>query len=202
MASLDKVAIANRALLNIGVTDTIESFTEDSTEAEAIEAIYEHARRVTLAAYDWSFARARATLTQHATAAPTTDWAYRYEYPTEALVIRRLVNPLGPTAEATPFEIEVVTSAEQRTILTDLEDAEAVYTANISNVELFSEHFAEALAAQIAVMIAYGITKKRSVRADAVSAYAELIRIAPTHDSNESIQRKPREAEWITAREA
>lgn len=202
MALADKVDIANLALQNIGISTTIESFTENSNEAQTINRAYDQARRVALEAFDWGFARARITLTQHAEDAPATDWAYRYQYPTGAIIVRRLTNPLGPKNDKVPFAIEVLPDDEQKTIVTDLEDAEAVYTADISNTELFSEHFVESLAAQIAVRIAYPLTKKRSVRSDAISAFQDLIKRAPAHDANESGPRTPRDAPWIEARDA
>ncbi len=145
MVSISPVRIGNMALSHIGTTATIEAFTENSVEARQINLWYDFSRQQALEAMDWNFARKRQFLALHSDDPPTYDWLYRYQYPSGALVIRRLVNPLGLEANVVPFRVENSSDGETKTVLTNLEDAEAEYTFDLTSTSLFSPLFVEAL---------------------------------------------------------
>ena len=201
MASISKVQIGNFALSNVGAGSTIESFTEDSAEAKEIDLWYEWSRLVVLEKFDWSFARVRRVLTPHADAPPEGLWGFRYQYPADAVRIRRLVNPLGPKADVIPMDIELSLDGLTKTILTNLSAASAVYTLDLNTTSLFSPHFVDAFAARLGAQIAFALTAKRSVRGDLITLFNSLIIEAPAHDANETFQGPPRDADWIEFRE-
>jgi hypothetical protein len=194
------VQIANLALANLGNSNTIESFTEASKEAKLANTWYDHSRLAVLEAMDWNFARKRLPLSQAPTDAPEGVWAYRYDYPADCIAARELENPSGPTADTVPFEIELDPDTGLKSIVTDLATAKLIYTTDVSSVFLFTPYFILALAAFLSINIAFPITGKRTIVKDMAERYTYMISMAEGNNSNEGVGRKPREAEWIRAR--
>jgi hypothetical protein len=198
MASISKVKICNMALSSVG-KGTIEAIDEDSAEANQCDLWYDHARQEALEAYDWSFARKRDTLSEHSDD-PPDQWTYRYTYPADCVALRRLWNPSGEEDDAVPYEIETDDENEVKTVLTDQEDAVAVYTFDCETTTLFSKHFVKTLAANLAHYIAYALTGKRGIQDSMLSRYNGYIRSASGQNANEKVDAPPREAEWIRGR--
>lgn len=198
VATISPTAIANMALSHIG-KGTIEDIDlEQSAEAKACSLWYGFSHQQALRAHDWSFARKRIALATHNDAAPD-DWAYRYQYPADCLALRHLINPLGRTAAAIPFKVEISDDGT-KSILTDLEQASALYTFNQQTTSLFSPFFTEMFSFLLAHHIAFGLTGKRDLRSDMFTIYRSMKEQAPAYDANEGIQDDPREAPWIEAR--
>lgn len=202
MATISSVRIANMALSNIGARSTIESFDEQSPEARECKLWYDWARRQTLESFDWNFASRRAALALHSEDAPKNVWTYRYQYPASCLVAREIVNPLGPRADAVPFEVENDATGEQKTILTDMEGAILRFTFDLTTPSLFSSYFVTTLSHLLGYYIAFPLTGKLDIKAGMLEVYNRLILTAPAFNANERVDRAPREAEWIRARDA
>lgn len=212
--SIGKVKIGNMALSNIGARSTIEDLAEVTSEAKAINLWYDFARVQTLEAFDWSFARKRLTLALHADDPPDGVWGFRYQYPADALILRFIQNPTrtgstdtifsrrtdSDTGDAIPFQIEVDDAKETKTILTNLEDAVAVYTFDLETTTLFSGLYVETLAANLAYHIAMGLTGKSEIRKEQYERFLELLQFAPASNANEEVSKPPRDAEWIRGR--
>lgn len=211
--TISKVKIANMALSNISAS-SIESLTENSAEAQAVNTWYDFARRQVLESFDWSFARKRLTLALHADDPPTDIWGFRYQYPADCIVLRYLQNPTLTgtvykiyelrsnidTTDAIPFSIEVDDAKESKTILTNLEDAVAIYTFDLETTSLFSPLFIETLAANIGYHIAQPLTGKSELRQEQYERFAELLAFAPSANANEEVPKPPRDVDWIRAR--
>lgn len=197
MAALSAVQIGNLALSNVGSKSSIESLDERSTEAKRIKQWYDVSRKQALEAFDWSFARKREILSLSGDD-PPDQWAYRYDYPADAIAVRKLWNPLGETADAVPYALE--TSSGRKTILTNMEYAVAVYTCDVTDASLFSMHFAMTLSYLIAFYIAMSLTGKRTIKKDCLDVYNQMIMTAPAQNANENVDEPPREAEWIRGR--
>ena len=204
---LSSTGIGNMALSHIGARSKIESLEEVSSEAAEINLWYDWSRRQVLEAFDWGFARRRLALALHGDTISTTTgdplagvWGYRYQYPADCIVMRKIQNPNAPPDDATPFDIETNLDGTQKTILTDLQDAVGVYTYDAVSPTLFSPFFVSTLSHLIAHYVAFPLTGKRNIKGDELQIYQELIRIAPAHSANESVSPPPREAEWIRAR--
>lgn len=200
MAAISAVGIANMALSNIGDASTIQSFSEKSPQAKQCDLWYDYSRRQVLEAYNWSFARKRLVLATHSDAPPELTWAYRYQYPSDCIKARFIENPLGPTADAVPFEIENSLDGTVKTILTNMDDATLVYTFDLTATNLFSAHFVECLSHAIAFHIALALTGKRTIKSDMLTVYNRLILSAPAQNANEQVEEPPRDADWIRGR--
>jgi len=196
------LSIANMALSSIG-QGAIVSLAENSAAGNACSLWYDFCRLQTLAAYNWSFARKRATLTEadeDDDPPPEDVWLYRYVLPTDCVAVREVVNPLGPSADAVPYALEQSTDGLTKTLLTNLEDAQIVYTANVTLINMFTPFFIDCLAACIAYRIAYTITGSLDVRNEAGKYFVSILRTAPAQDGNETVEQAPRDSEAIRAR--
>lgn len=198
--SISPVKIGNMALSNIGSGSTIESMDENSIEAKQIKLWYDFARKQALSALDWNFARKRLVLATHSDDAPELEWAFRYQYPVDALVIRRLVNPSGPKAKPVPYVVENSADGAEKTILTNLEEAEAVYTFDNTNTIMYSADFVNAFAFLLATYISFILTSKRSIKSDNMQLYVNTLRLAQAHNANEKVDDEPKDADWISGR--
>ena len=200
MATISKVRICNMALSKVGAKSTIESLSEASAEANECELWYDWSRLQTLEASDWSFARRRLTLATHSDAPPTDLWGYRYQYPSDCVSFRRLVNPLGRQADPVPFEIELDLTQDNRSILTDLEDAVGVYTMDLETVALYSPLFVEMLSYALASRLAMPLTGTETIEERMALRFASMQAIAHAANANEQALPPSDDADTILAR--
>lgn len=197
--TLSKVAIANLALSHLG-SHSIASFTEGSSEADQVNTWYDYCRQEVLEAYNWSFARKRIDLALSSSAAPTQEWSYRYQYPADCVAMRYLVNAQNPEGDAIPFSIEMEDDGISKSIVTNLNDAEAVYTFDQTNTAVFTPLFALALSYLLAAHTAYALTGKEKLGPEMLQIYQGTVMMAAARNSNENRDAPPREAEWIRNR--
>ena len=193
------VPVANMALSHLGLTTKIEAADEDSVAASEMRSFWDHARKQTLKAYDWGFARKRITL-ETDTEAPPDEWAYRYKYPVNCIAIRRIINPLGEDAAPIPYLLELNETGERNTILTNAEEARARITFANPPVELYSPHFELCISHLLAHYTAVALTGKRAYQKDQGDLYRANIVVAGAHDAREDREPERKDAEWITAR--
>lgn len=200
MAVISNVRICNMALSNIGAKSTIESLTENSAEAKECSLWYDYSRLQTLEIYDWNFARRRLTLTTHSDDAPSGVWEYRYQYPSDCVNLRKLQNAGGDLIDPIPFEIELDDNLDNKSIVTDLDEAIAVYTMDLTEVSLFSPLFVDMLSFAISSHLAFALTGKQELRREMIGNFQSLQRVAPASNANEQMLPPPKEAPWIRDR--
>ena len=188
------------ALSHIGARSTIESFTENSAEARQINLWYEYSRLQALESFNWNFALKRITMAVHSEAAPTDVWTYRYQYPADCITAREIVNPAGKLADAVPFDIEIDATGNEKTILTDVQDAKLLYTYDVQAPTIFSAFFVEVLSHLLAYHICFSITGDLKIKAAQLQIYTALMSKAPAYNANERMEAAPREASWIRGR--
>lgn len=195
--------ICNQALSHIGARAALEDFTTELTaEAEQCNLWYDFSRKQALAVHNWTFARYRKALALHGVAAPAGLWSFRYQYPSDCIKLVRLIHPAGRQADAIPFEIESVQQAGAftKSILTDLDNATALYTFDVTDTTIFTPFFVELLAYLIAYHIAYALTGKREIEKDMITIYSNLTTLAPKVDAEEGLDEKVRDADQIRVR--
>lgn len=81
--ALSPVALCSRALMKIGAKP-IQSFYDDTAEAEFAIALYMPTRDALLSAYPWRFAVTQTTLARLSDA-PIADYSYAYQLPNDCL---------------------------------------------------------------------------------------------------------------------
>lgn len=197
--AISTVQIANFALSKIGTDSTIESLTENSAEAKACNLWWEHTRKQTLAAFNWTFAEVRATLAAHGDD-PSDDWAYRYVYPVDCVKARFIFNPVGRKADPVEYKIEQSTNGT-KSILTDEASAILLYTADVTVPSLYTEFFIETLATVLGSHIAFPLTRKINLARLLAGEAQQMFKVAPAMDAVEGQDSAPRNADHTRARE-
>lgn len=81
--ALSPVALCSRALMKIGA-QPIQSFYDDTAEAEFALALYQPTRDALLSAYPWRFACVQTTLPQ-LEIPPLADFSYAFQLPNDCL---------------------------------------------------------------------------------------------------------------------
>jgi len=195
----DKVVISNMALSRIGSKSTIESLTEETVAARVCRLWYDAARRASLEAFNWSFARKSGLLAPHSVAAPSNRWVYRYIYPSDCVAPRLIENPLGVEADAVSYEVETAGN-ETLSIVTDQETPYLIYTFDLTNTDLFSLHFVAMVSTKLGELINSELSGKTSVAGRLEKRFSELRLEAPTMDASGQIAKKERDASWIRER--
>jgi len=197
--SVSEVLICNMALSHVG-EGSIESLDEGTAASNACRLWYSFARRQALELNDWSFARKRLTLATHSDDPPSGVWEYRYQYPSDCVMFRKIQNPVGDAADPVPYEVEIDDDDETRSIITNLDDAIGVYTFDLTQVGLFSTNFITLLSYGIASMVAYTLTGKLSRQEKMQEIHQYLASVASASNANEQSAPPPPEADWVAGR--
>jgi hypothetical protein len=222
------VDIANLALANLGDPATVSSLSppDGSAQAQHCARFYPIARTSAIEQAAWDFASTRAYLALVSN--PWSMWRYAYAMPSNALSVisilpkeaisdysERACAPDGfiqwpagyfpPSADSiyTPQPFSIETFNGQLVILTDVCDAVARYTFDVSDTTKFSGLFTEALAWKLASMLAGPMIKGDAGAAQAVRCMQMFNVIKGQAESSDANQRqiKPHVATpWIVGR--
>lgn len=193
--------ICSLALLRIGQRQVIDDLDEDSVEAQVSKLLYEQTRDFVLASHPWAFATKRDDLAV-VSGETRTAWKYVYALPTDCINPRYIHTGSripGPD-ERIPFAIEHNAGTTSRVLLTDMEDAELVYTAKIETVALFSPHFVDTLAWKLAAEFALSIPVKPQLGLVAEQKFEASLRMAAAVEMNAQREDQPPDSEFIRAR--
>ena len=195
--------IANLALSHLGMGVEIASLdTEKSAEAMACRRFYDTARQEVLRDFAWPFATAFATLGLLGSS-PTEEWAYSYGYPSDCLEFRRIVSGTRNDTHQSRIPYRIVYGASARAIYCDRANAQAEYTADVSETGRYPADFVNALALRLAVYVAPRLTAGDpfKVGARAAQLYSMAITKAQANAANEEQVENLPESEFIRARE-
>ena len=193
-----QVQIAKLALQHVGDRFDISSLTEFTPEAEQVNLIFNDTRDALLRQHPWNFAK---KFVSPATVAGTVPggWTFMYLYPTDAVRILGITNPLGRGQP--PIEFEVArNAANNRVLLCDQESAEIVYTARVTTTEDFDAEFTMALSYSLAAKLAMPLTGDRGIAGELEKLATIYCNSAWETDASEGIEPAKPEADWITAR--
>ena len=194
-----EVQIARLALQSIGDRFDIASLTEASPEAEQVNLVFNNVRDMVLREHPWKFARKYSTPASLSGVVPG-NWDYMFAYPSDALRVLRIVNPLGDDQPPIRFEI-ARNSSDARVILCNESEPTLEYTQQITDPQQFDPQFITALAYRLAQYIAMPITGDRQIMADMKQLADAEISKAQSTDANEGFEApRPAEATWIAAR--
>ena len=197
-----RVQIGRLALQHIGDRYDINSLTEDSPEAEQVNLVFEDAREALLREHPWKFAKKYTTPAQLA-GTPPAQWGYQFAYPTDAVRVWEIVNPLGRRRPPIPFDKAVIEVAgnDVQVLLADISEPEFMYTANVSEPNRFDANFSLALSWRIAELICIPITGDRDLRTTMRNEADTEVGLAMEADSNEGVEpSKAQDPDWIRVR--
>lgn len=200
--SVSDVQIAKLALSHVGDRYDITSLAEATPEAEQVNLVFEPARDALLREHPWRFAT-RYVSPAALSGTPPAGWAYMFTYPSDAVLVRKLVHPLDPTGRTLPplRWAASVNSAGAKVILTNEAEPEITYTAKVTDAAQFDAAFVMALSWRIAQMIAQPITGEASIVQRVARDGEYWIGQAKMQDANEGSDMEHDQApDWIRAR--
>lgn len=175
--------LCNLALGHLG-EGRITSLDEDTAAARACALHYSLTRDEMLRSHRWNFATKRAELSRLADA-PLFGWEYAYQLPSDFL--RALeVNE----SEAGDF-ISEEWKIEGHNLLTDAEEVQLIYIAQVVDEGLFDSLFVQAFALKLAVVLSETIHGTTGKTAELMQAYTSVMApLARRVDANEGRRRK------------
>lgn len=144
----------NVALGLIGQKQFVTTLADNTPQAINCAVFFQKTRGEVLEAFEWRWATRRATLAVISTAA-RTGWEYVYAAPADMVRPRFIyAGTLTPSAsQRVAYDIEDGnTDTTGRVILTDEEDAELVYVADLG-IGYFTQLAADAVSWQLAVYL-------------------------------------------------
>lgn len=165
------IEICNLALFRVG-TATIQSLDDTTKSAIACKTLLPFARDAVLRSFDWGFAKKRLNLALLPDTYSGFDFAY--QYPTDAICLRKITDVDGSFTSVAwdwntmqykksgkvKYEVGVNSALNSNFILTSKELAEVVYTARVTNANLYDALFIEALAWKLAADLAMPLLNK------------------------------------------
>lgn len=162
---MTEVELLNTCLSYLGIRAKIVAADEDSVEARACLTHWAGLRDLSLRLHDWNFARVTArleTAPDPLDGTPPTRWRYRHALPEDCLQLRRL----NGRAVGAPDEFCEIAAergdgdAVVAVLYSDLDPADATYTARVSDVARWDAGFADAMAWGLAARVCYELTSR------------------------------------------
>lgn len=200
--AVSDVQIAKLALQHLGDRFAIESLTEASTEAEQINLVYENVRDSLLREHPWKFAL-RYTSPAALSGTPPAQWGYMYTYPSGALRVWRIINPLDPRGNLLPPLKWTIgrNASNAKVILTDEEEPEFEYTAQVTDATEFDANFVMAFSWRLAEIVARPLTMDENITERVRRESIIQIGQAKQNDSNEGVtEEQNRDPDWLRSR--
>jgi hypothetical protein len=203
-----EIEIVNLALAAAGATKLLAGDLATAAGAEAGfgRTFYPQRRDELLEDFRWFFSTRRAALAL-LEGVTRTDWGYVYALPADCRTAQQVVLPgmRNPRPEdsipfqleagdapAVPVEDDPLSQEPTATVLLcDLEAAELIYTANVTNPGRFSALFTAALGERLAIDFATHLTKKADLAAAAERRFLSAIGRAQVHSARQSQKDQP-----------
>lgn len=199
------VEIYNKALANLNESSVI-SIDEDSEEATICRIHYDDSRRYVISEGDWGFCTDIVKLGL-LSKDDVTGWDYVYMYPQVALKIISLFNKDGITInninDSNLVNFETQNRGINTVILSNLEQAYAKIIVDVTNNNLMSPAFIDALTWRLTSLIAVpiiGVDRGRLIQRDAIQAYNALLKVAWVKNIGENKKRKDNRSSLVKSR--
>ena len=226
-AASSPVSLCNRAFQDGGCRTLVSDMNEATPAGINARLFYNPCRQQLLRAAQWGFARKTFPLQQtgdiwHATS--IYPWPFKYAYPPDCLKMRYVLPQALPVPSASsvpqvgapvvfPYfgpsrtnrflvSTDDSSGVDQKVLLTNLCNAQGVYTKDVTNVAIFDALFEEALVQMLEyhfVVPLSGNIKLKSVLKESVET---AVRNARAADGNEAIPTTDIKVDWIEARGA
>lgn len=186
---MNAVEVCNLALGRIGegASRPIQSLTESSEAARACNRVFAITLRALLREFAWPFAQTYVALAPVAQTVP--GWDYVYAYPADCLFLHGLggseVDPARNPALRHPYKIIAASSGESSVIATDVSDAWAHYTRDVTSPHVGDPLFHDALAWRIASEVAIGLKASPQMAQSAAQQYQVALSKAVAAYGNE-----------------
>lgn len=184
-----EVEICNLGLSHVTAYG-IQSLDERTKEARECKRLYAPARDAMLESHDWAIARKRKPL---ALLDETySGWDYAYAWPSDCIMPRRIYDPAEAMgSEKIKFEFAVNDALNRRVILTNEAEAELIYTAKVTDANLYTSMMIDALSYRLASDLALPLRSDSNLQKDMLNQF--LSRVAAAEASVSNAEEKPPE---------
>lgn len=177
------VEIANIALTMLS-TNRITDFNQNSESARRVNAVYDTVRDFMFDSHNWNFARRQANLSL-LDKTPVLDWTYAFQVPPDCVRVLRMSND----AKYARYGDE---------LYTDQDTAKIEYITNAET--MFSPSFTLAFAAQLALILSYGITQSSTQTQITAATAEQLMKEAKWADAQDGQGIEPLHGSFIDER--
>lgn len=161
------IEICNLSLSRIG-QGSINSLTEASPQAQICNLLYANCRDALLREFPWNFATKNMLLAEVTQTVP--GWTYVYQYPPQALWVRKVFSA-GSADTEIPSEYEVVSTGTEKFICCDVYEAYAKCTIKLHDPALFDPLFVEALTYKLASELTMPLTNSSGKTQEVLAKY-------------------------------
>lgn len=165
------IEICNLSLSRIG-QGSINDLAEKSPAAKYCSLHYPNTKDSLLREFPWNFSTRNILLSQLDQTVP--GWAYVYQYPVNALWVRKVFID-GFVEMEVPNEYEIVSSGSERLICCDLYQAYAKCTIRIEDPSLFDPLFVEALSYRLALDLSMPLTNSSTRTEEVMAKYQQAM---------------------------
>jgi hypothetical protein len=225
-----EVDIVNRALITIGAQSTVSSIrpSDGSPEASVAAILFDPTRDSLLRAATWNFARKQTFLAQLKSASDTNPtipqpWQYEYGYPSDCIKCRYILNAVAQSQTSSvplmsavgnvgvsvdyghPVKFEIATDTDAsgnptRVILTNQYQAQLVYTARITNPDIWDAEFQEAMVMSLSAKLVPALSLDMALYKACMQAAQMIIDQARIDDGTELVSNADHTPDWMSAR--
>jgi len=200
----DDTTLANMALGHIGVSEEIADVsTEASAAAAKCNLFLLQAKESTLEAFAWPEATQYTYpgLVENFTTLQTAhDWDYSYRYPSDCVMVRRIVTVLG-RQDPNPPPYKIGSDSTARLIYTNEIDAYIEYTKRLVDPNFYGALLAEAVSWRLASFIAPSLSRIKGMQTTAMGIFDMIVGKAKVKGANEQQHSEPPESDFIRARD-
>jgi hypothetical protein len=161
--AFSQVQAVNSALEDIGSQAQITSLGDGSSAALAASVIYTPTVQLLMRELDPDFAMFTAPLTLSAAVTPVPPWAYEFLYPADCVRLRQVRPAPADYAAFDPQPIraqvafDVISAVNTKVILTNQQNAQAVYTSSNAPEALWDAVFFDAFVRRLASPLAMAL---------------------------------------------
>jgi hypothetical protein len=176
------VEICNLGLSHLGAYGILD-LEERTKEARECKRLYPIARDAMLESHDWGVVRKRKSM---ALLEDTySGFLYAYSWPQDCIMPRKIYDAAEvPGSEPIKFEFGVNDGLNRRIILTDQEDAEIIYTAKVTDANLYTSMMIDALGYRLAAELSIPLRTDSNLRDKMMNVFLRLVSAAQQSSAN------------------
>lgn len=205
------VSICNLSLSRLRLNPISSLINPTTREAKECKRNYEPQRDVVLSSHDWGCARQRIALAL--LDETPAGWDYAYACPGNCLVPRSIYDPAADNGtnvggsdfsigrrEHIPFEVALSNDGKSKIILTNQEDAVLIYTARISDANLFEPMLVEAIVTKLGAVLAVPLLKDKAMSTSLLKECMFWLAQAAQIDANAGARNQSDSGDLVRAR--
>jgi hypothetical protein len=202
-----KTDVANLAIGHLGYEEEIANVdSEDSQYAIALRRYHDVALQQMLRDYDWSFATRYAPLAlveEFDEDSDVKEWQFSYRYPVDCLKIRKIYSGVRNDSLESRVKYTINGDDAGRLVYTDEEDAEIIYTENVTAYGRFPPDFLMAFSFKWALYLPNKLLggDPFKIKEELMQQYMMEVKNARMNDKSEQSFDEPLESEFIRTRD-